>query len=395
MKAKAMIPLVLGLVVGIVAVKGFLNVLKRAKAADTETVQVVRARADIPATVEITKEMLQAVEVPKVLAPRDTFASIDEVATRVSGQNIPAGVPITQNLLAPPGTRPGLGALIPEGYRAYAIKVNEIVGVAGWIKPGSKVDIMMVYKPTRTGRTISKTLLQNIEVLAVGQKNVAQGPKATVERSVTVLVTPEQAARINLAADKAKLHLAMRNSSDDEDIQPAVITDSDLMSDDGADKQKAAAGFAQSVLSGLFGNEPKSPDTSTDKENRDAVALAAAAPAPVDDSWRVDVLSGKTTVQLRFDSDRKDARPVSAKVSSEEPAPSASTPRRVETGEQAGSRATGFPIRDASELRQAVAAGSPDGDLIEDETDEFGSPTAAEQEEVWEQGLGLYPEAVE
>lgn len=130
------------------------------------------------------------------------------------------GEPLLETRLAPKGAGAGLAATIPPGMRAVAIRVNDIVGVAGFVLPGMKVDILIAGTPpggsTNLG-TLSKTLLQNIEVLSAGQniQKDAEGKPVSVP-VVNLLVTPEQAEILSLASNETRIQLILRNPMDKE-----------------------------------------------------------------------------------------------------------------------------------------------------------------------------------
>jgi pilus assembly protein CpaB len=126
--------------------------------------------------------------------------------------------------------------MIPEGYRAMTVAVNDVVGVSGFIMPGTLVDIVVVITPPKganNGEMISKIVLQNIKVLASGQNIDKPKNDREVERSiraVTLQVTPEQAEKLALASSEGKLQLVMRNSVDQADEQTAGANKQSLLS---------------------------------------------------------------------------------------------------------------------------------------------------------------------
>jgi pilus assembly protein CpaB len=310
MKTRAIIPLIVGLAIGVFAIRSFLNVLKKARASDhTETVQVVRASTDIGATDQITEEMLETTEVPKSLVPPGAWADPSQIVGRVTCSVIPAGVPVVPALLAPEGTRPGMASLIPPGYRAMAIEIDEIAGVGGWLTPGSRVDVVAVLSGTgSTKGTVSKVILQNIEVSAVGQKIVSEGPGAAVTRSVTIIVTPEQGNLVALAASKGRLRLSMRNQSDGGTPESEVVTIQDLLQDRARSTATTRPSTA-SMLAQLLRNPGKNDSPQTDKEEAPEPVRVAAV-QPVEDWHTVQVLAGANHYEVRFDSDEANARPV-------------------------------------------------------------------------------------
>lgn len=304
MKSRAVIPLVVGLAVGGIAIKVFFNVLKKAKGSSvSDTVQVVRAAADIASTVEISESMVGLVAVPKPLLPEGCFTDPKQVVGRVSSQTIPKGMPITASLLAPEGTPPGMVAKIQDGYRAVAIQVDEVAGVGGFVKPGARVDVVMVVAGQGRNSNISRVILQNVEVLAVGQKTEVGAEGAAVTRSVTVLVKPEEASKLHLASMKGKLRLAMRSQEDRREPKPVTLTDQDLLTDG---PPRNAKRNEDSLLARLFGNLPK-----TSKSPDDVRTGFKALPAPENKEWTVEVLSGTETFKVKFDSEGKSNHPVS------------------------------------------------------------------------------------
>ena len=129
------------------------------------------------------------------------------------------GEPLLESRLAPKGAGGGLAAMIPSGMRAVAVRVNEVVGVAGFVVPGMRVDVLISGTPPNGGNqamgSLTKTLLQNIEVLSAGQdfKKDAEGKPISVQ-VVNLLVTPEQAEQLSLAINQTTIQLVLRNPLD-------------------------------------------------------------------------------------------------------------------------------------------------------------------------------------
>jgi pilus assembly protein CpaB len=126
--------------------------------------------------------------------------------------------PIIESRLAPKGAGGGLAAMIPEGMRAFAVRVNDVVGVAGFVTPGMRVDVLINGNPPVGNPllgTLVRTLMQNVEVLSAGQdfKKDSEG-KAVLTQVVTLLVTPEQAEKMSLAANGTTVQLVLRNPVD-------------------------------------------------------------------------------------------------------------------------------------------------------------------------------------
>lgn len=304
MKGRTIIPLVLGLGIGIFAIKMFVDVLKKAQGAGGDTVSLVRARGDIAATLQITDAMIETAMVPKSVAPKQAISDPQEVIGRVSAQMIPQGMPIVSSMLSPKGTLAGMAARIPDGYRAVAVKVDEVVGVAGWVKPKSRVDVVAVMQINGSGRneTISRVILQNVEVLAVGQ-DIGNGGEdgAAMAKSVTLLVTPDAVPKLHLASTKGTIRLAMRNQNDGEGGQMASTTDNDLL--DIAPASRPAP--TSPLLVGLLSKQPKPAPAATDK------AEEAPSMDPPTPTWAVEVWSGTRVERVQFDGEGDDARLVS------------------------------------------------------------------------------------
>jgi len=302
MKAKAYIPLAVGLVVGVLAIKLTFDFVRKARG-DTmsgQGVAVVRARATIPMAAEITNDMVEVVQVPKAFVPKDAFAKKEDVVGRVTNVIVTKDLPITANLLAPKGTTPGMEARIPRGYRAVAVKIDESSGVAFLVKPGSRVDVVavMTSQGGRDSETVSKTILENIEVAAVGQELGNNTDKASVAtKSVTLLLKPEDVPTLHLAAQKGKILLAMRNQVDMSSRQLAATTEKKLLGREETKDTSAKPGLFSRLLS-----KNDAAPTKPRPETRPVAVPAAKHPR----DWSVEVIASsrknKTEVeQIRFD----------------------------------------------------------------------------------------------
>jgi pilus assembly protein CpaB len=154
--------------------------------------------------------------------PATALVKMDAIADRGVIAAIYAGEPILEGRLAPKGAGAGLAATIPMGKRAVALRVNEVVGLAGFVMPGMRVDVIVAGNAPATTNpmsgTLSRTILQNIEVLSAGQnieKNVNGKPEAA--QVVNLLVTPEQAETLSLAGSETKVQLVLRNPLDTQE----------------------------------------------------------------------------------------------------------------------------------------------------------------------------------
>jgi pilus assembly protein CpaB len=196
-----------------------------------ETVPVVVAAVDVPRFTTLSSDMLMTREYPKDLAPASAGARIEDVTDRVTLTSLVKDEPILDSKLTARGTGHGMAPGIPMGMRAFTIQTpNVSSGVAGFILPGNKVDVLLTMNASGnndlTGGGSTITLLQSVEILAVDQRvDVPANNKADPNlRSVTLLVTPEQAVKLDLGQNRGTLHLSLRNTEDDSPVPPSRVT---------------------------------------------------------------------------------------------------------------------------------------------------------------------------
>jgi pilus assembly protein CpaB len=212
-------------------------------ASRTVTTQVVVAARNL-ASGELIKEgdvkMADFAGTP----PVGTLLTMDKAVNRGVVDPILMGEAVVESRLAAPGAGAGLAATIPQGMRAVAVRVNDIVGVAGFVNPGSHVDILIAGNPPGgnvAAGTVTKTLLQNMTVLSAGQniQKDAEGKPVSVP-VVNVLVTPEQAEILSLASNDARIQLVLRNPTDKEEAKPPGTALAYLFNSGGKAPQVAA-----------------------------------------------------------------------------------------------------------------------------------------------------------
>src|ERR1700730_881838 len=221
------------LIFGLLAAVSVSRYLSSAQAYSKNLNRVAVAKVAIPLGTKIIAEQLTLVQFSKESTPDGTFESVEKVAGRVAVVNIAPREPITESRLAPEGTAGGLSAVIPEGFRAMTVKVDDVVGISGFIMPGTLVDVVVVMDPgdKTTQNPISKIVLQNIKVLANGQ-NIDKPENqrdANSVKAVTLLVTPDQAEKLALASSEGKLQLVMRNSIDQGDEKTKGVNKRELL----------------------------------------------------------------------------------------------------------------------------------------------------------------------
>lgn len=184
---------------------------------------------------KLNPDMLKLVEWPANSIPPDSFKDLTELNGRVTKVSLQVGEPIMASKLAPVGTQGGLSAVIAEGKRAITVRVNDVVGVAGFALPGNFVDIIVNTQKdvgnneNRQSQDISKIVLERILVLAVAQEVGRDETKPKVVNAVTLEVTPQQAEMIDLARSVGELSLVLRNQADPENSETIGVTKNSLL----------------------------------------------------------------------------------------------------------------------------------------------------------------------
>jgi pilus assembly protein CpaB len=271
-----LVVLVGALIFGVLAAVTVSKYLSKAQAFSRNLTNVAVAKVEIPLGSKIVAEQITVVQFPKESTPDGAHDSVEKLAGRVAVVNIAAREPITDARLAPEGTAAGLSAVIPEGYRAMTVKVDDAAGISGFIQPGTMVDVVVTIDPAEGASRqdpVSKIVLQNIKVLASGQNidKPENEREATSVKAVTLQVTPEQAEKLALASAEGKLQLVMRNQIDQGDEQTPGVNKRNLLTGDTA--------MPAPDPGSLKSEQPKSESKPVRKSTR-AHTPAAAAPAP-------------------------------------------------------------------------------------------------------------------
>lgn len=208
--------------------------------------KVVVASKGIDLGTKLSPDVLQLRDWPAGSVPegsfKDTGVLLKDPKTqdaRVLRVTLQQGEPVLESKLAPVGTQGGLSAVISEGKRAITVRVNDVIGVAGFALPGNYVDILVntVDESAKTQgpeKTISKIVLERILVLAIAQEVSRDESKPKVVNAVTLEVTPEQAEKIDLARSVGSLSLVLRNQIDTASAQTTGVTKQQLLRPDGA-----------------------------------------------------------------------------------------------------------------------------------------------------------------
>jgi pilus assembly protein CpaB len=202
-----------------------------AKTASIPTKPVVVAAADLEVGAEITRDDVRIIDWPASAAPTTAISDPKEVIGRGLIMPMIQNEPFLNLKLASAEAGTGLPPAIPPGLRAVSVKVNEVIGVAGYVLPGTRVDVVATVNPgTNQGDMTSKVILTNVQVLAAGTKidRYTDKDKPVPVSVVTLLVDPEQSERLTLASTEGKIQLALRNPLDQETpvtkgIKPALL----------------------------------------------------------------------------------------------------------------------------------------------------------------------------
>jgi len=237
------------------------------------TTKVVAAASDIKLGTVLTSSDLTTTEIAGTV-PKGAILKQDAAIGRGVIENIYQGEPILESRLAPVGSGGGLAATIPDGMRACAVKVDDVVGVAGFVTPGQRVDVMVSGIPPGENQgnqgTVTKTILQNIQVLSAGtdiQKD-AEGKPQQVQ-VVNLLVTPEQAQSLSLASQQ-KIQLVLRNPLDTK-VLPVNST----------------------AMSELFAGQAA-------PQPQKKVVVAKPAPKPAAPAYSIQIINGTSSTEEKF-----------------------------------------------------------------------------------------------
>jgi len=218
--------LVLGLVTSILVFSWLQNEKNRLMAAPiplSKNVQVLVANGDLTWGTKLTPEMLQVQEIPPGVIPEGHFTSQEAIKDRVLLVNMKRNELLLESKLAPLGmTNGGVAAVTDPNKRAMSVKVDDVIGVAGFIKPNDRVDVMVTIEPQagKQGNSIAKMILENVKVLAAGTQMERKGKdeEPTQVQVITVEVDVEEAEKLALASTQGRLRLALRNPLNSERV---------------------------------------------------------------------------------------------------------------------------------------------------------------------------------
>lgn len=187
-------------------------------------VDVVIAANDVPVGAKVEERDVKVVRFPAADLPPNCFHLKTSVIGRGAVLPIAKGEFFLPNKLAGENAGSGMPSLIPPGMRALSVRVNEVIGVAGFVVPGTRVDVLLTGNPTSSSDQQTTTVLENVAVIATGQKlerNTAGEPQLTPV--ITLLVSPDDAQKLTLATTQGKIQLALRNPLDTKQQELASV----------------------------------------------------------------------------------------------------------------------------------------------------------------------------
>lgn len=330
MNPKALIPLVGGLAVAGLAGKFGWDYIQKAQAKPVNLVTLWAPTQEIPRGMEISETQLTAVRFPAESTPGDALTDKAKIIGRVPHTGCPAGLPVLDNMLLPPGTKAGI--YVPHGMRAVAVKVDEGSGVDFHLRPGDHVDVIGYFQVRANNRdeTIARTIIENVEIGAVGPQIASDRPAkadgkdkdnkaATTDshydkppRAVTLFVQPDAVPKLHLAEQRGKLKLAMRNDEDSGvNAKNEASNESELL---GQDKPKPApdenrpmpANWQQQVAQMMHDFMKENAAKATPP------ADPAEPPAPAETSgyaWQMTIYNGAEKTRLAW-KDKHSAQPI-------------------------------------------------------------------------------------
>lgn len=290
MRSRGLLMLFIALIAGLAAV--FLAT-RWMQSQGGEKGRIAVANADIMLGGRLSPEMIRMAEWPAGSVPSGSFNDANQLEGRVVLVSMQRGEPLTEARLAPVGTKGGLSAVVPEGKRAITVRVNDVVGVAGFALPGTFVDVMVNTQDEGAQRndrdhSISKIVLERILVLAVAQEAGRDSTKPMVVNAVTLEVTPQEAELLDLARSVGTLSLVLRNQTDlkSTEASTAGATKAELLG------QAKPQVIEKAVL--------KPTPVRRSKPRESAPKVAAVLPAPTTQKNCVDVIRGLSKVTECF-----------------------------------------------------------------------------------------------
>lgn len=241
--------------------------------------EVITAVKDLEVGSEIQAGDLRVEPWPAAKLPQGAYQEIELVIGRVPTSRILSQEPILERRLAVPGAGVGLATKVPDGMRAMSVRVDDVNGVAGFVMPEARVDVLITGEPQDNpqGGRMTRTILGNVRVLSAGE-HLAPDSTGRPQRVpvVTLLLTPEQSEMVTLAQTQGRIQLVLRNGKDDEVAETSGVNENDL-----------------------FGSAPQTINVSKPAPRPAIVAAPAPPPSP---PVQIEVLRGKELSTQTFES---------------------------------------------------------------------------------------------
>src|SRR5579864_8788694 len=269
------ISLIIGLLAGGYV---FTQFKKMAQAKSIPTVQVVVSSRAIPLGTRLQPSDLRVVTWPAAQPVEGMFTRVEDCVNRAVLTYMIENEPLLEGKLAPREGGAGLSATIPTGMRAVSVSVNDVIGVAGFVVPGTMVDVLVTgsTNPGVQNTNVTRTILENVRVLAAGQKveQDREGKPQTVP-VITLLVSPEDANSLTMASTQGRIQLALRNTLDSAKVDPAPV-----------------------LQTALFGGAAAAPAGSVTAKKTRAPEKPKVAPAP--ETYNVEMIRGSKKEETQF-----------------------------------------------------------------------------------------------
>jgi pilus assembly protein CpaB len=279
----------LALVASLGAYKFLSGKSRVAEQARLQTVGIVVAVVDIPLGSTINPNQVALSPWPKDNYPKDVVVDPKVAVGRTALRDFVRGEPVVESKLVPLNKASGLLSLrVPPGMRAFSVKVNEVVGVGGFIVSDSRVDVVVTTSLSSRNQQdqFSKIVLEDVRVLAAGRETEQKDNKPVTVNTVTLAVTPEEVEKLALATNDGKIQLVMRN-----------FADNTLVMTGGIDKGRLLSSFRSAPIAPAAGSP-------TEKKPRRVSRKApshAAASAPSKKSYSVEVIKGNKRTEENFE----------------------------------------------------------------------------------------------
>ena len=301
MQARTVLVIVLAIICAASAAVGVSRVLEQANKTTTlDTTQIVVATREIPRGGTLTADALTTKEWPSSMVPANVFTEIEQVQDRLVSVPIVEGEPIMAAKIAEGDSafKGGVAPMVPVGMRAFTISTPQVASaVGGFVMPGNKVDVLLTTttssKDDFAGGAVTTCLLQNVEVLAVDR--FVDAPDKTQARgqdmkTVTLLVTPDQANRLSLGSSRGLLNLSLRHPDDIDEASagPATLAQLQFSQDTLLTGRSGAVArsVTQALLSGVAGLSSASAASPVEGE------AEAETPAPARPEQYIQTLRG-------------------------------------------------------------------------------------------------------